>query len=131
MTLEIFTLCDAATVHAGKMNILGSFDTLSSTSFPSHHSDCVVACKMRTVAEDDGPVDIEMHIIDPDGKDVIPPVSNRLDAGSHLHHHLWHIRGFPLSKPGVFYVDLLANGVLVGRNPLFVRESESRGGGHP
>ena len=128
MILEIFTLCDAATVHAGKMNILGSFDTLSAESFPAQHTDCVVACKMRTTPEDHERVDIEMHIIDPDGKDVIPPVSNRLEGGSRLHNHLWHIRGFPLPMPGTFYVDLLANGVLLARNPLFVRQNERRGG---
>ena len=125
MTFEIFTLCDAATVQGGKMNVLGSFDTLSAEGFPTNHTDCVVACRMRTTTEDEGPVEIEMHIIDPDGKDVIPPVSNRLEGGSHLHHHLWHIRGFPLPKPGTFFVDLIANGVLLCRNPLFVKKLPS------
>ena len=128
MILEIFTLCDAATVHAGTMNILGSFDTLSSEVFPAQHTDCVVAVKMRTTPDDVEPLEIEMHIIDPDGKDVIPPVSNKLEGGPRLHHHLWHIRGFPLPVPGVFYVDLIANGVLLGRNPLFVRKTDRRGG---
>ena len=121
MNVEIFTLCDAATVDTGKLNILGSFDTLSSTSFPSSHSDCVIVCKMRTDDIDPGPMTLEMHIIDPDGKDVIPPIQNQLKGGAGLHHHLWHIRGFPLPKPGTFYVDLLVNGQLLGRNPLFVK----------
>ena len=28
MQLEIFTFCDAATEHAGKLNIIGTFDAL-------------------------------------------------------------------------------------------------------
>ncbi len=126
MTLEIFTLCDAATVHAGKMNILGSFDTLSSEGFPSAHTDCVVACKMRSNSEDEGPLDVEIRIIDPDGRDVVPPVGSRMEGGAQLHHHLWHLRGFPLPKPGTYFVDFIANGELIGRNPLFVRKAGSQ-----
>src|SRR5437763_13872558 len=32
MQLEIFTLCDAATEHAGKLNIIGTFDALRAQS---------------------------------------------------------------------------------------------------
>lgn len=123
MNVEIFTLCDAATVDRGKLNLLGSFDTLSASTFPSTHTDCVVACKMRTDETDPPHLKLQMRIIDPDGKDVIPPVENSMQGGAGLHHHLWHIRGFPLPKPGTFYVDLLVNGRLLGRNPLFVKHS--------
>ena len=122
MNLEIFTLCDAATVHAGKMNVLGSFDTISAEAFPTNHPQCVVACKVRTGSEDEGPQEIRIHIIDPDGRDVIPPVQSRMEGGERLHHHLWHLHGFPLPKQGTYFVDFIANGELLGRNPLFVRQ---------
>ena len=37
MRLEIFTLCDAATDSVGKLNILGSFDTLWAREAPVSH----------------------------------------------------------------------------------------------
>lgn len=124
MNLEIFTLCDAATVQDGKMNILGSFDTLSAARFPSNHASCVIACKLRTTEfEDEHPLDMEMHIIDPDGQSVVPPTKCRIQGGDGLHQHLWHFREFPLPMPGTFFIDLLVNGELVARNPLFVRRS--------
>lgn len=125
MNLEVFTLCDAATVDRGKLNILGSFDTLSATSFPARHNHCSVVCKIRTEEQDADPCLLEMHIIDPDGTDVIPPTRVNMPGGNRLHHHLWHIEGFPLPKPGTFYIDLLFNGDLVARNPLYVRKTDS------
>ncbi len=47
MQTAIFTLCDAATVAGGKLNILGSFDTIGADFFPCNHSLCAVACKLR------------------------------------------------------------------------------------
>src|SRR3954471_3148287 len=34
MQLEVFTLCDAATEHAGKLNIIGTFDSLRAFEAP-------------------------------------------------------------------------------------------------
>jgi hypothetical protein len=48
MHVEIFALCDAATVDgAGKLNILGSFDRLSAASEPIVHMQCALALKLR------------------------------------------------------------------------------------
>ena len=44
MKVEIFTLCDAATVDAaGKLNVLGSFDRLNAATAPVVHPQCALA----------------------------------------------------------------------------------------
>ncbi len=48
MKVEIFTLCDAATIDAaGKLNVLGSFDRLNSPAEPITHMHCALAIKLR------------------------------------------------------------------------------------
>jgi len=47
MQLEIFTLCDAATEHAGKLNIIGTFDVLRAAITPITHPQCAIAGRLR------------------------------------------------------------------------------------
>lgn len=129
MQTEIFTIADAATVTAGKLSMLGSFDHLGAPSFPAQHSACVVICKLRMDHHDSGRHTVQLRIIDPDGIDVIPPAESvievEIDIDSSGHHnHLWHIRGFPLPKPGTFYIDAIVDGSLLARTPLFVTQGQ-------
>lgn len=129
MQIEIFTIADAATVSGGKLNLLGSFDQLIARTFPAHHDASVVVCKLRLEHEDSGDHALALHIIDPDGVDVIAPsntvfTSEIPDEGTGDHVHLWHILEFPLAKPGVFYIDAMVDGVLIARTPLHVVQAE-------
>ncbi len=77
--------------------------------------------------QDSGLHDLKLRIIDPDGTDVVPPASSNIDVTIDIdcsghHTHLWHIRGFPLPKPGIFYIDAIVDGSLLARTPLFVKQ---------
>ncbi|MES2709816.1 MAG: hypothetical protein V4726_24680 [Verrucomicrobiota bacterium] len=128
MHVEIFTICDAATVSTGKLNILGAFDTLSSATFPTRHDNCTIACRLRGDSEEEAAMRLEMRIIDPDGHDVIDPVINEIQGRGGLQHHLWHIHGFEIPQPGTFFVDLLVDGVLLSRLPVFILQIPLSGG---
>ncbi|MDB6135363.1 MAG: hypothetical protein JWM59_3606 [Verrucomicrobiales bacterium] len=121
MNVEIFAICDAATVSSGKLNILGAFDTVSAASFPTRHENCTIACRLRgEVEERESAMRLEMRIIDPDGRAVIEPVSNEIQDRGGLQHHLWHIHGFEIPQPGTFFVDLLVDGRLLSRLPVHI-----------
>ncbi len=47
MHAETFALCDAATDQGGKLNILGTFDTLYVPSVPAKHASCAIALRVR------------------------------------------------------------------------------------
>lgn len=128
MHVEIFTICDAATVSAGKLNLLGAFDTLSSSAFPTRHDNCTIACRLRGDSDEVLPMRLEIRIIDPDGRDVIDPLINDLQSSGGLQHHLWHIHGFAIPQPGTFFVDLLVDGRLLSRLPVFVLQIPQNGG---
>lgn len=127
MHTEIFTIADSADIYDGKLCLLGSFDCLNAPKFPAQHSTCVVVSKIRMEHDDSGDHVLEVHIIDPDGKDVIPPakvaIHAEIEFGSTSDHtHLWRIQGFPLPKPGTFYIDAMIDGSVLSRTPLYVRK---------
>jgi hypothetical protein len=131
MQVEIFTLCDAATVAAGKMNLLGSFDRLFAEGFPARHHQCAVACKVRFDENDSGEHDLVIKIIDPDGNDVIKPSETKItkkiaENRTSVHFHIWQINGFRMPKPGEFFIDLILDGNILCRQPLYVEQIARR-----
>ena len=128
MDAEIFTLCDAATVSGGKLNILGSFDTLAARTFPCQHPMCAVAMKVRFDVGEEGEHTIEFHFCDPDMRQVLKPLKQVIQVGipnerSQVHHHIWNILGFDLKGPGEYYFELKIDGKSRSRVPLYVLQA--------
>src|SRR5207302_10692050 len=68
MKVEIFTLCDAATVDASsKLNILGSFDRLIAREALVTHPQCAFAIKLRFERVEEGQKRIRIAFVNPDG----------------------------------------------------------------
>ena len=68
MKVEIFTLCDAATVDAaGKLNDLGSFDRLNAREAPVVHPQCALAIKLRFDRVEEGQKRLRIAFVDQDG----------------------------------------------------------------
>lgn len=81
MRVEIFTLCDAATVDpGGKLNILGSFDRLNAREAPIIHPQCSLAMKLRFERVEEGRKRIRIAFIDSDGAPVMPPLEATADV---------------------------------------------------
>ncbi len=81
MRVEIFTLCDAATVDAGgKLSILGSFDRLNAREAPVIHPQCSLAMKLRFERVEEGKKRIRIAFIDSDGAPVMPPLEATADV---------------------------------------------------
>jgi hypothetical protein len=81
MKVEIFTLCDAATVDAaGKLNILGSFDRLNATAAPVLHPHCALAIKLRFQRIEEGQKRLRVTFIDQDGVAVMPSIEATADV---------------------------------------------------
>src|SRR5438552_16685246 len=81
MRVEIFTLCDAATVDAGgKLNILGCFDRLNAREAPIIHPQRSLAMKLRSERVQEGRKRIRIAFIDSDGAPVMPPLQATADV---------------------------------------------------
>jgi hypothetical protein len=81
MRVEIFTLCDAATLDTGgKLNILGSFDRLYAREEPVIHPQCSLAMKLRFERVEEGRKRIRIAFIDSDGAPVMQPMEASTDV---------------------------------------------------
>lgn len=81
MKVEIFTLCDAATVDAsGKLNILGTFDRMWLQATPAIYPLCTLAIKIRFTQIEEGVKRIRISFTDADGHLIMP----RLDAQTQI-----------------------------------------------
>jgi hypothetical protein len=129
--IEIFTICDAATISCGKLNILGSFDRLNSKRFPFQHPDCAVAIKVRFENSESGDHVMEVRFIDLDGQKIVPSQELKIrvtpsEGQRHLHMHISQFEGLPFQKPGEYYVDLVVDKEVRSRIPLFVVPAPTR-----
>src|SRR5580698_1141516 len=73
MNIEVFSLCDAATVEvSGKLNVLGAFDTIWSVNMPAVYPQCAIALRIRFENIERGEHRVSVNFVDLDGKHIIP-----------------------------------------------------------
>jgi len=130
MIIEIFTLCDAATDSAGKLNILGVFDSIYAKEVPAMHPQCALGVRIRFERIERGEHAIQVNIVDTDGASVVPPLKGKLmvqfpdTASSHAFNMVLNMRGLKFEKFGPFAIDLEVDGRQEASLPIFVREHE-------
>ena len=129
MKVEILTLCDAATDQNGKLNILGTFDTILAPQIPLIYQNCVVAVKMRWEKIEEGKKKVRITFSDVDGKPVIPPLEaeinvqvsgNPQNANTTATNFILNIQQLKLERTGEYAIDLAINGRIEGSLPLYV-----------
>jgi len=131
MQIEVFSLCDAATVEGGKLNILGAFDTIMAVKTPVTHPHCTVALRFRFQSIEGNAHKISVKFVDVDGEHVIPPANgvikinfaNEQRSGSA--NLVLNLQGLKLAKFGEYSIDLAVNGKNSASLPLFVRQRKS------
>ncbi|PYJ50105.1 MAG: hypothetical protein DME87_07335 [Verrucomicrobia bacterium] len=128
MKVEIFTLCDAATIDAGgKLNVLGSFDRLNAKEAPVMHPQCALAIKLRFERVEEGQKRIRIAFVDSDGTSVMPT----LDATTQVRFVTEDstataslalvIQQLKLPRFGEYAIDLAVDDRHEASIPLFVR----------
>ena len=128
MKVEIFTLCDAATVDAaGKLNILGSFDRLNAREAPVIHPQCALAIKLRFERVEEGQKQLRIAFVDQDGAAFM----QNLDATAEVRFHgddpsatvslALNIQQLRLPRFNEYSIDLAVDGRQEASIPLFVK----------
>ena len=133
MQLEIFTLCDAATEHAGKLNIIGTFDALRAFEAPVAHPQCAIAGRLRFEAIEEGDHRVSLTFADEDGNIVMPKFDSTLGVNFQpgqrtvTSHFVMVIQQIRLPKFGEYTIDLAVDGRQLGSIPLYVTKVEPPG----
>jgi hypothetical protein len=82
MEIDLALLADAATVDAaGKLNILGVFDRISTGGFPAQHPHISLVFRIGASINEGGDHNVEIVLHDPDGREVVPPLSGQIKIG--------------------------------------------------
>ena len=128
MDIQIAVLCDAATDSNGKLNILGTFDTIYSTQLPVVHPQCSIAIRMTFNKVEEGAHRVRLNFVDEDGKSVWPaPIEMSVDVTVPdetiflSRNFIVNIQKLTLEKEGLYSIDIAVDGRQEGSIPLLVK----------
>lgn len=129
MEIPIATLCDAATDYAGKLNLLGSFDTVLTTKFPAVHPQCAIALRFVFNKAEEGNRVFRLTFVNEDGKIVMPAIELAIDVKipdevNYLSRNLIiNLQQLKFDTAGQYAVEVLMDGQQVASIPLLVRQT--------
>jgi len=133
MTIQVAVLCDAATDYNGKLNLLGTFDTIYTSQTPAHHPQCSVALRIAFDRMEEGRHRLSVHFADEDGKAVLPPTETMMevvfppDATFISRNFIVNIQQLRFDKIGLYSADVVFDDSRLCSIPLAVKHLEQKG----
>jgi hypothetical protein len=132
MEIEVFALCDAAADYGGKLNILGTFDTVQAGQFPTVRPHCAVALRTRFERIEEGQHRVRINFVDEDGKSIIPSLDGGIGVQfppdvplpSICANMVLNINGMKFEKPGRYSIDLAIDGRYEKSLPINVVQAQ-------
>jgi hypothetical protein len=131
MDIQVAVLCDAATDNAGKLNILGTFDTIYTNQFPAVHPQCAIALRMSFNKVEEGQHKVKLSFVDEDGKPVMPKpgfIEIPVDVGVPddtifvSRNFIFNFQQLKFEKEGLYSIDIAVDGRQEGSIPLLVKK---------
>jgi hypothetical protein len=128
MDLQVAVLCDAATDTHGKLNILGTFDTIFTSQLPAVHPQCSIALRMSFSKSEEGKHQVNINFVDADGKPVMRSVPLGIevkvpdDSIFLSRNFVVNIQQLKFEKPGLYAIEIAMDGQQNGSIPLLVKQ---------
>lgn len=132
METPIAALCDAATDYAGKLNLLGVFDTVLTTKLPAVHPQCAIACRFVFNKAEEGSRVFRLAFVNEDGRVVMPAIELAIDIKvpdevNYLSRNLIiNLQQLKFDAAGQYSVEVQMDGRQVASIPLLVREIKAQ-----
>lgn len=127
MHIEVFSLCDAATIDAaGKLNVLGAFDTIWSGKMPVVYPQCAIALRIRFENIERGAHKVSVNFVDLDGKHIISPANGTININfpdeqrSGSANLVLNLQMLKLEKHGEYSIDLAVDSRKEASLPVFI-----------
>ncbi|MBA4148675.1 MAG: hypothetical protein H0X66_11225 [Verrucomicrobia bacterium] len=133
MTIQVAVLCDAAADYSGKLNLLGTFDTIYSGQFPAVHPHCAIALRVSFTKMEEGRHQFRLNFGDEDGKSIMQPIDMPVDvvvpgdATFVSRNFVVNIQGLKIEQPGLYSIDLALDGQHETSIPLAVKQMTKQG----
>jgi hypothetical protein len=131
MDIQIAALCDAATDSSGKLNILGTFDTIKVPQMPAIHPQCSIALRIIFQKIEEGQHKLKLNFVNEDGHLVMPSIDIPVEvdvpeeATFVSRNFIVNIQRLEFANPGLYAVDIAVDGRHTGSIPLLVRLNTS------
>lgn len=129
MKVELLVACDFAADYAGKLTLVGVFDSLGATRMPVVHPQLCIAAKMRFDDIEAGPKTARVTLRDADGRDVFQPIEMKIDVPVPNHENaqsvvnlVVHIGTLKFESLGEHALDLSLDGAHLASTPLVLRQ---------
>ena len=104
MEVNFAFLCDYADQSGGKMTAVGiGIDTIYAAKVPVKHYLLYAVISIKFSATEVGPKQVGMHLIDEDGKSVVPPLNATINVGSPPPGFLYRNQQIALAMQGVTF----------------------------
>lgn len=118
MEVDLALLADAATVDAsGKLNILGIFDRLGTSAFPTRHPRMSLVLRFSAGVHEVGQHEVEIVLKGPEGKELVRidgemnlSAGPRGVAGGVLVPHILNMDGLVFPSAGRYTFDVRVDG---------------------
>ena len=118
MEVDLALLADAATVDAsGKLNILGVFDRLGTSAFPTRHPRMSLVLRFSAGVHEVGKHEVEIVLKGPDGSELVRidgemklSAGPRSVAGGVMVPHILNMDGLVFPKAGRYAFDVRVDG---------------------
>jgi hypothetical protein len=134
MTIHTAVICDAAADYSGKLNILGTFDTIFSPQFPAVHPHCAVALRISFEKSEEGRHPLHMNFVNEDGRSIMQAIDIPVDvvvpgdATFISRNFVVNIQGLKFDEPGLYSIDVAVDGRHTASIPLAVRQIQQQKG---
>ena len=132
MNIQMAVLCDAATDYAGKLNVLGTFDTIVTGHLPAFHPQCSIALRISFSKIEEGTHKVKVNFVDEDGRFVMPSIDMPVeivvpgDLNFLVRNFIINIQQLKFDKPGQCSIDIAIDGRQETNIPLQVRHNEAQ-----
>jgi hypothetical protein len=127
VNIQVAVLCDASTEDNGKLNLLGSFDTIYAPQMPAVHQQCAVALRVTFQPGDEGTRKLTLNFINADGRAIMKgiemPVLVALPDEAHFltRNFIITIHQLKFDEPGLYSVDVRLDDQPQASIPLLVK----------
>ncbi len=128
MDIQVAVLCDAATDHKGKLNLLGTFNSDYTRELPANYPQCSIVLRVVFKRVEEGSHKLRINFVDEDGKFVMPSIELPFEVNvpgedSFLYRNfILNIQRLKFEKFGQHAVDIAIDGRQEASIPLEVKQ---------
>jgi hypothetical protein len=127
MKTELFTFCDFAQESAGKLTIVGTFDTIISRNFPCIHPQLSVVIRIRFDIWEFAVHGFRIEAQDLNGETAIEPVTGTMEVkgagnATAVSHLVFSITNLHFKQSGVVNFVIYIDDKEIASLPLYIRK---------